>query len=62
MNDRVLALDAGANTISIFSRHCSRLAPAIYAFRRLPTGGTGEVTVVCIKEKEREQDLLHFWE
>jgi diaminopimelate decarboxylase len=57
MNDRILALDAGANTVSIFSRHCSRLAPVIYGFRRIGD----DIVIACIKEQESEQDLLQFW-
>jgi hypothetical protein len=33
IGDRCLILDAGANTLSLFSRHCSRLAPVVMGFR-----------------------------
>ena len=65
--DRFLALDAGANTLSLFSRHCSRPAPAVYAFRqridRNANGGRGDehMIVTCIKAQETEEDLLRFW-
>jgi diaminopimelate decarboxylase len=51
--DTVLVLDAGANTISLFSRHCSRQAPAVYGVR----GGKA----VCIKEGETPADVMSFW-
>ncbi len=68
--DRFLALDAGANTLSLFSRHCSRPAPAVYVFRRCneentKAVGRGEskdhMIVTCIKPQETEEDLFHFW-
>ena len=47
--DICLLLDAGANTLSLFSRHCSRLSPAVFAFRKVPVVvpaiGTGEMQV-----------------
>jgi diaminopimelate decarboxylase len=33
--DICLVMDAGANTLSLFSRHCSRRSPAVLAFRRI---------------------------
>jgi hypothetical protein len=83
VEDVCLVLDAGANTLSLFSRHCSRPSPAVYAFRRVslkvPAMGqlkcAGEdqegllaaedvverYVVACIREEEREDDLLRFW-
>jgi diaminopimelate decarboxylase len=33
--DVCLVLDAGANTLSLFSRHCSRPSPPVFAFRQV---------------------------
>ena len=33
--DRMVVLDAGANTLSLFSRHCSRRSPRVIGCRRL---------------------------
>lgn len=47
--DICLLLDAGANTLSLFSRHCSRLSPAVFVFRQVavqvPDVGTGQLRV-----------------
>ena len=56
--DRVVVLDAGANTLSLHSRHCSRLAPPVYAFRIL---SDGKVVYSIIKQKETAEYLLEFW-
>jgi len=53
MGDRIIVLDAGANTISLFSRHCSRTAPAVFGAR------AGKI--VCIKEGEKPSDVMAFW-
>jgi diaminopimelate decarboxylase len=57
VGDNVLILDAGANTISLYSRHCSRLAPPVYGYR----GGEGWVKAVCIKASETPDDVMSFW-
>jgi len=57
--DYVLALDAGANTISIFSRHCSRQAPPVYGIRRVEDSST--VKTIRIKEMESYDDVMSFW-
>lgn len=66
--DCFLALDAGANTISMFSRHCSRPAPAVYAFRQcnkvnatISGCRSEELVITCIKPQETEDELFHFW-
>lgn len=56
--DRVVVLDAGANTLSLHSKHCSRLAPPVYAFRTL---SDGKITFSVIKPKETVDYLLEFW-
>ena len=62
LGDRVVVRDAGANTFALFSRHCSRRAPPVFAFashdqEEHPKG----VSVVCVKETESEESVLQFW-
>jgi len=65
--DVCVVLDSGANTLSLFSRHCSRPSPAVFAFRRvLREGVRGEgdeeaFVVSCIKEEETAEEVLTFW-
>jgi len=59
VDDFVVQRDAGANTFSLFSRHCSRIAPKVLGFR---TGGGGEITeIVVLKEAESIESLCGFW-
>jgi len=72
--DVCVILDAGANTISLHSRHCSRPAPQVFAFRSagallepaFPTTPTtttpaDSYIVACVKDAETDQQLLQFW-
>ncbi|CAN0544934.1 unnamed protein product [Ectocarpus sp. 12 AP-2014] len=56
--DLVVVHDTGANTLSLFSRHCSRRFPSVYGYAR-NTDGT--VCVRLVKEKESVQDVARFW-
>lgn len=56
--DLVVARDTGANTLSLFSRHCSRRAPAVYGYVR---SADGSVCVRLVKEKESVRDVARFW-
>jgi len=60
--DYVVVKDTGSNTMSMFSRHCSRPAPAIYGYRSSKTGG-GETTIKLelLKPQETLDDVLKFW-
>eukprot|EP00117_Sycon_ciliatum_P030583 scpid56560/ scgid3604/ Diaminopimelate decarboxylase len=55
--DFVVLRDCGANSISIFSRHCSRLAPPVYGY--VVVDGKAQLTI--FKESERVDDILHFF-
>jgi hypothetical protein len=68
VGDWVLVLDCGGNTLSTFSKHCSRQAPPVFAFRKQQQQqeqeqeGEGEgVIVVEIKQEESELGALDFW-
>lgn len=58
--DWIAMKDTGSNTLSFFSRHCSRLCPALYGFR-----WTDEETVdpnlVVLKPRETAEQLAGFW-
>jgi len=60
--DVCLVLDAGANTLSLFSRHCSRLSPTVFAFRQasVQAPSFGQLRVASANssataEKKREE-------
>ena len=64
--DRIIVLDAGANTLSLFSRHCSRPSPAVLGVRfgeeeeGVGTDGGG-LRVAVLRAAETEDDVLRFW-
>ncbi|KAJ1461801.1 hypothetical protein M885DRAFT_506928 [Pelagophyceae sp. CCMP2097] len=57
--DFIVMKDAGSNTLSLFSRHCSRLAPPVYGFRR-GQGGAME-DLVELKARETAESISSFW-
>ncbi len=50
--------DAGANTLALYSRHCSRLAPPVYSYARDAAGG---VRVEQQLAPEGLRSVLGFW-
>ncbi|XP_022781041.1 uncharacterized protein LOC111322232 [Stylophora pistillata] len=56
--DYLILHDCGANSLSLFSRHCSRQAPAVFGYRMLEDGS---VSFEVLKEAETVDDLLVFW-
>lgn len=55
--------DAGANTLSLFSRHCSRFAPPVYGFRwHDPDTKTCIKDFVLLKPRETLRALSAFWD
>lgn len=65
VGDVCVILDAGANTLSLFSRHCSRSSPAVYAFRRAVAVVNGlnqsRFLISRVREAETDQQVLDFW-
>jgi diaminopimelate decarboxylase len=67
--DWLVVSDAGANTLSLFSRHCSRQSPAVFGFSQstklVGSGSTQTLSVssnfVKIRSKESEDDIYQFW-
>lgn len=53
--DYLIIRDAGANTINLWSRHCSRQMPRIIGYH----GSSNKFTL--LKEKEAYNDILNFW-
>lgn len=56
--DFVVVRDAGANCLSLWSRHCSRPSPAVYGYRR--QGDSIEFTQ--LRKRETLENILQFWE
>ena len=59
--DFVVLKDAGANTLSLFSRHCSRLVPPVYGYRWSDAEKSEVAEIVCIKPRETVEQLHTFW-
>lgn len=53
--------DAGANTLSIFSRHCSRMCPAVYGIRYTDASKTEVKELVELKRRETREEISNFW-
>jgi len=60
--DFAVMREAGSNTLSLFSRHCSRFAPAVLGYR-LKSGGTTPVvsSLEVLKPFETPAELCRFW-
>jgi diaminopimelate decarboxylase len=64
IGDYVLIMDSGANTISLFSRHCSRQAPAVFAYRNTTYVDKAKVELQVVSkalgdEEEDKQKVLN---
>jgi diaminopimelate decarboxylase len=55
--DFVVVHDSGSNTLSMFSRHCSRPAPAVYGYRVQDD----ELVIELLKPAESPEDVMRFW-
>jgi len=58
LGDFAVIRDTGSNTISIFSRHCSRAAPAVYGYSASSNGG---YDITLLKPQETADDVINFW-
>ena len=54
----VVVHDTGANTLSVFSRHCSRPSPRVFGYAR---DSEGKIYLRMVKDKETIQDVARFW-
>lgn len=59
--DWVGMMDAGANTLSLFSRHCSRPAPLVLGFRNTGSDEASGTALTVLKAEESLEDLMGFW-
>jgi diaminopimelate decarboxylase len=68
IDDYLLIHDSGANTLSTFSKHCSRLVPPVYffkSFQDLTVTGLEQqesIRLVRVKEEESIKHAMSFWE
>jgi diaminopimelate decarboxylase len=55
--DKVIIADSGANSFSLWSRHCSRNFPKVIAYSSDEDGDD----MAVIKERETFEDIVKFW-
>jgi len=58
--DIIIMKEGGANTLSIYSRHCSRLCPPVYGYR-WHEYGTVVGEIIELKAREKIEELSNFW-
>lgn len=58
--DLIVIHDVGANSLALFSRHCSRPAPAIYGYR-CEKGEKVPHWLKMVQEQESVEEVLNFW-
>ena len=57
--DFIVALDSGANCLSLWSHHCSRVPPPVYAYSR---SDDGDVKLSLVRSmKNAQEKTLDFW-
>jgi diaminopimelate decarboxylase len=73
VGDAIVLMDCGANTLSLFSRHCSRQSPVVIGFRRLSyrlkakkagqaDEERSEFLFAVIRQQETAEEVMAFWE
>lgn len=55
--DKLIILDAGANSYGLWSRHCSRPFPKIISYN----GSMTDPNLKIIKDREKFNDIIKFW-
>jgi diaminopimelate decarboxylase len=58
--DRVVIQDVGANTFSLWSRHCSRPFPKVITYQT-PPEAAGPVEMKIAKQRETIESIIDFW-
>ncbi len=58
INDKLIVMNSGANTMSLYSRHCSRPLPAVFVYYRM----NNDIVVKKIKNEESIESILQFWD
>mmetsp|Transcript_51187 Transcript_51187/g.92018 ORF Transcript_51187/g.92018 Transcript_51187/m.92018 type:complete len:519 (+) Transcript_51187:40-1596(+) len=60
--DFAVLREGGSNTLALFSRHCSRMAPPVLGYRIRREGGAPAVqSLEVLKEAESIKQLCGFW-
>ena len=61
--DYLVVHDCGGYTLALFSRYCSRAAPAVVGYSMQDGGGGGDkrVRVEVLQERESTESVLEFW-
>ena len=59
VGDWVLVHDCGANTMGLFSRHCSRPTPQVFGYTQ--TSGD-DYDITMLKRPESDESVLAFWD
>jgi len=55
--DFAVIRDTGSNTLSLFSRHCSRPSPPVFGYRASEKG----YDITLLKPQESADDVMKFW-
>ena len=58
INDKLIVMNSGANTLSLYSRHCSRPLPAVFIKYRI----NNDIMIKKIKNEESIERILQFWD
>ncbi|MEO7986706.1 MAG: diaminopimelate decarboxylase [Gemmatimonadales bacterium] len=58
--DRLVIQDVGANTFSLWSRHCSRPFPKVISYES-PPGSSGPVKMRVARPREDIDSIVNFW-
>ena len=58
INDKLIVMNSGANTMSMYSRHCSRPLPAVFVYYRV----NNDIVIKKIKNEESIESILQFWD
>ena len=59
VGDWVAIHDCGANTMGLFSRHCSRPTPPVFGYTKR---SDEEYDITMLKKPETDESVLAFWD
>ena len=55
LDNKIIVADIGANTMSLWSRHCSRSFPKVIYY------SSGSNSIIDVKSRENIEDIINFW-
>lgn len=72
IGDYCIVRDVGANSLSLFSHHCSRASPAVYCYRYMSMQLDTDITltkpiassvpvIACIRREDSSDKVVQFW-